>query len=183
MLKRVVRTMTERRTMYTPRQGDIGLSTIGGRTGALVNIGQAVIRDSSRFTHAFVHVGNDEVVEAMPGGALLSPASKYPDAFYFSPKMLTEYQRDKLGFYGRKLVGTPYSFLDYLSLSLAHYKLRPKWLKNYVHSTKHMICSQLVDEIYFLTNVHLFNDGRIPGDVTPGDLMYLALTDEGRQCL
>jgi hypothetical protein len=36
-----------------------------------------------------------------------------------------------------------------------------------------MICSQLVDEAYLRAGVHLFDDGRDPGDVTPGDLLYV----------
>jgi hypothetical protein len=33
-----------------------------------------------------------------------------------------------------------------------------------------MICSQLVDRCYDIAGVHLFDDGRKPGDVSPGDL-------------
>lgn len=167
--------------MYEPRAGDIGLSTISGTLGAWLNLGQSVIRDSSRFTHSFVYVGYGEIVEAMPGGARRVTVNARPDAFYFSPKSLTDDERWNIADAAYGLVGTPYSFLDYLSLGLAHYKIRPPWIKNYVHSKGHMICSQLVDEAYLRAGVHLFDDGRIPGDVTPGDLMYLALTNESRE--
>ena len=36
-----------------------------------------------------------------------------------------------------------------------------------------MICSQLVDEAYARAGVQLFDDGRLPGDVTPADLYGL----------
>jgi hypothetical protein len=36
-----------------------------------------------------------------------------------------------------------------------------------------MICSQLVDQCYQDAGVHLFADGRWPGDVTPADLYRL----------
>lgn len=168
--------------MYQPRVGDIGLSTIDGHLGAWINVGQSVIRDSSRFTHAFIYVGEGQIVEAMPKGAQLAPASTHPDAFYFTPKKMDQIQRDLVAAHALTMIGTPYSYLDYLSLALAHYKVRPGFVKNYVHSTKHMICSQLVDEAYLRANIHLFDDGRIPGDVTPGDLLYLALTDEAYAC-
>jgi hypothetical protein len=71
---------------------------------------------------------------------------------------------------GRALAGTPYSFLDYLSLFLLHLGIRPAWLLRAVDNRRHMICSQLVDTAYEAAGLHLFTDGRFPGDVTPGDL-------------
>lgn len=168
--------------MYQPKVGDIGLSTIGGRLGAWINVGQSVIRDSSRYTHAFIYVGEGQVVEAMPKGAQLASVDTHPDAFYFTPKVLTPIERDLVATHALTMIGTPYSYLDYVSLAMAHYKIRPGFVKNYVHASSHMICSQLVDEAYLRADVHLFDDGRIPGDVTPGDLMYLALTDEAYAC-
>ncbi len=44
---------------------------------------------------------------------------------------------------------------------------------DYVASSKHMICSQLVDFVYMQSGIHLFNDGRWPGYVTPADLASL----------
>jgi hypothetical protein len=35
------------------------------------------------------------------------------------------------------------------------------------------MCSQLVDLSYHEAGVELFDDGRIPGDVSPGDLLDL----------
>lgn len=70
----------------------------------------------------------------------------------------------------RKLVGTPYNYLDYLALGLAHFKIKANWLRRFMQSKKHMICSQLVDEVYRRVGIHIFDDGRLPMDVTPGDL-------------
>ena len=36
-----------------------------------------------------------------------------------------------------------------------------------------MICSQLVDQCYLEAGIHLYDDGRDPGDVTPADLAEL----------
>jgi hypothetical protein len=38
-----------------------------------------------------------------------------------------------------------------------------------------LICSQLVDRACELAGVHLFDDGRLSGQVTPGDLYTLGL--------
>jgi len=49
----------------------------------------------------------------------------------------------------------------------------PGWLLDYVAGTGHIICSQLVDQCYLDAGVHLFDDGRFVGDVTPGDLAHV----------
>jgi hypothetical protein len=165
---------------YTPRPGDIGLTRIGGLTGVLVGLGQFIIRDASRYTHVFVVLDNDEIIEAMPGGAKIEPLSKYagttkygsPVAAYLDIK-LTPDQRFAIVVNARQLEGTPYSFLDYLALSLERFGINWKWIENRVTSTKHLICSQLADEAYRRAGVHLFEDGRLPQKVTPGDLTYV----------
>ncbi len=43
-----------------------------------------------------------------------------------------------------------------------------------------LICSQLVDEAYRLADIHLFNDGRLPQLVSPGDLLVLIQDTEFR---
>lgn len=165
---------------YTPRPGDIGLTRIGGLTGVLVGLGQFIIRDASRYTHVFVVLDENDVIEAMPGGAIISPLSKYagvtkygsPVAAYLDIKLTAE-QRAAIVENARQLEGTPYSFLDYVALSLERFGFKWKWLEDYVASTKHMICSQLADEAYKRAGVHLFEDGRPSQKVTPGDLTYV----------
>lgn len=165
---------------YSPKPGDIGLTRIGGIVGVLIDIGQFIMRDASRYSHVFVVLDNNEVIEAMPGGAIISPLSKYdgltkygsPLAVYLDIE-LTDEQRARIVEEGRKLEGTPYSFLDYTALALERFGFKWTWLENYVTSTKHMICSQLADEDYNRAGVHLFEDGRLPQKVTPGDLTYV----------
>jgi hypothetical protein len=50
-------------------------------------------------------------------------------------------------------------------------------VRDFVADEGHLICSQLVDEAYLRAGVHLFDDGRLPGDVTPGDLWWLLQRD------
>lgn len=78
--------------------------------------------------------------------------------------------RAALAYEARDLVGTPYGFSDYLALTLAHLGFRPQWLRTYIARSGRLICSQLVDETFRRQGLHLFTDGRIPMDVTPGDL-------------
>ncbi|QDH93995.1 peptidase [Streptomyces phage Evy] len=165
---------------YTPRPGDIGLTRIGGLTGVLVGLGQFILRDASRYTHVFVVLSETEVIEAMPGGAIISPLDKYagttkygsPLAAYLDIKLTPE-QREAIVREARQLEGVPYSFLDYVALALERVGLHWKWIESRVTSSKHMICSQLADEAYKRAGVHLFEDGRLSQKVTPGDLTYV----------
>lgn len=155
--------------------GQFGLSIIGGATGFGVWLGQAVIGDRSRWTHAFLVLDDRTVVEAMPSGARLAPLEPYRKAAaagraVFSNLTLTDRQRAAVVEAGRNFAGTPYSFLDYGSLALERLRIRPRWVQRRVESSGRMICSQLVDRCYDVAGVHLFDDGRPHGDVTPGDL-------------
>lgn len=155
--------------------GQFGLSIIGGHVGRLVWFGQVIVGDRSRWTHAFLVLDDETVVEAMPAGARLAPLEPYrkmADAgrAVFSDLKLTKGQVAAVVLTGREFVGTPYSFFDYVSLSLERLHIRPVWVQRRVESSGRMICSQLVDRCYDIAGVHLFDDGRPHGDVTPGDL-------------
>jgi uncharacterized protein YycO len=156
----------------TPQPGDFGLVAIPGRVGRLVRIGQWLNKDGyTDYEHAFVVVENNMLVEAEPGGARVRPLSEYDGTnVTYSEWLLSDDQRAEIVGCALGLVGTPYSVLDYLSLALVRLHVRPEWVAKYVASTKHMICSQLVDFCYSDADVQLFDDHRLPGDVTPGDL-------------
>lgn len=161
--------------MTAPLPGDFALTKISGVTGRLVAAGQALIGDAAPVQHAFVYVGGGRIVQAMPGGAECIRLEDASPAVVWSTGVvpLTDEERLLIRSQAWYLVGTPYSYLDYVSLGLAHFRVRPAWVRDYVASTGHMICSQLVDEVYLRAGVHLFDDGRLPGDVTPGDLYKL----------
>ncbi|MDX2794028.1 C40 family peptidase [Streptomyces scabiei] len=158
-----------------PQPGDFALTKIRGVTGSLISAGQHLVGDGAPIQHAFVYVGNDEVVQAMPGGAELIRLEDASEPVVWSTGRIPLTAADRMRIVGaaRGLVGTPYSFLDYASIALAHYRIRPAWVRDFVADTGHLICSQLVDEAYLRAGVHLFDDGRLPGDVTPGDLWKL----------
>ncbi len=156
----------------TPQPGDFALTKIRGLAGAFVSAGQYLVGDGAPVHHAFVYVGNGRIVQAMPGGAELIRLEEASEPVIWSTGRfdLSVPQRMRICYEARSLVGTPYSFLDYASIALAHWRIRPQWVRDYVAATGHMICSQLVDEVYRRAGVDLFADERIPGDVTPGDL-------------
>lgn len=158
-----------------PKPGDIGFTRISGVVGWFVHLGQWFNGDKSKWTHVFVVLHNDMIIEAQPGGAVVVPLVKYlnhPTTFA-APRDLTQEQRDSIVAEATLLKGTPYSFADYFALTLERLNLGFGWTRKYVRSSGHMICSQLADESYKRAGVNLFDDGRLPQDVTPGDLARL----------
>jgi uncharacterized protein YycO len=160
-----------------PKAGDYGCAYSRSRIGFWIRVGQALVGDWSRYGHAFIVVSDTEVIEARPGGAGAASLEKYetnsPSTFSSFP--LTDMQRALIVATAESYVGTPYSFIDYLSIALEHWGIRPKFVLKRIKGSKHMICSQLVDQCYQDAGIHLFRDGRWPGDVTPGDLANLLL--------
>lgn len=80
-------------------------------------------------------------------------------------------------------LGIPYSFVDYVALGLLHLEKlltgKPtgqsswritRWVRNRVQNSGHLICSAFVDHWGSHIGFEFFDDGRLPGDVTPADL-------------
>lgn len=154
------------------KPGDFGLTKIKGWTGIWVSLGQWLNGDASRYTHAFIVVDENYVIEAQPGGAILTPLADYleRDDVIYSNLPLTEEQRKYIVDKAQSFEGTPYSFLDYLAIALVRLGIKPHRVIDRVVSSGHLICSQLVAEVYTYAGVKLFDDGTEPWMVTPGDL-------------
>jgi hypothetical protein len=75
----------------------------------------------------------------------------------------------------KKLLGTPYGFPDVLAVMWETFKDgtydgKWTWWQKRLAREDRLICSQLVDLACLKAGVHLFNDNRPTGAVTPGDL-------------
>jgi cell wall-associated NlpC family hydrolase len=152
--------------------------------GGLVRIAQwADGTGFGEFEHAAVYIGENKLVQAQSAGVSVGSAHSYDgNTTMWSTGIInpTAVQRAAIVKWAIHYLGTPYSWTDYAALAAHRLHLLPAapLLKNYVASTGHMICSQLVDTCYNDAGYHLFADGRWPGDVTPGDLWQLLLSDE-----
>lgn len=158
-------------TIRKPKPGSMGFSTIGGMVGFWVGLGQYLNRDGSKYSHVFIVLDDETVVQAMPNGAEVVPLSTYLGSAIFIEWGITDEQSQVIVNEARKLVGTPYGFSDYVALALARFGIKPKWLARYVENNGRLICSQLADLVYSRAGIHLFDDGRLPNEVTPGDLV------------
>ena len=161
----------------TPQPGDIGLVTIPNAAGRLIRLAQWLNGDGYRnYEHAFVCVDNLSevtIVEAEPGGAVLAPLHYDNVLWLRCPPELGA----AVATAARGLAGTPYSFLDYFALAAVRFHLPSRRIRRYVASSGHLICSALADAAACRGGWHLYSDGRLPGDVTPGDLTRLATTE------
>jgi hypothetical protein len=141
-------------------------------------LGQWIVGDASRYTHAFVVLDDGTVMEAMPSGArirtLQHGLSHHPISFSWVIP-LTDAERARIVAEARACEGVRYGFSAYLHLALSRFRIRWPWLVRYLNRNGRMICSQLVDAVYARAGVKLFDDGRAPFDVTPGDLANLLI--------
>ncbi len=179
------------------KPGDILLLRIEGFVGWLVWLMQVINRDTSYWTHAAVVLDDDTVFEAQPGGSVITPLKKYADrpgtvvSYYQKTKpgnpleyelaplanFMTDSRRASIIRDARLAheQGYRYAWSVYLYLALYRFNVRFQWLKWQVQNPDAGICSQVCDRLYDDNAVHLFRDGRMPYDVTPGDLATLAL--------
>lgn len=164
--------------MTGPLRGDFACVSIGGAGGVLVGLGERLCGDAfSQYQHAFVYVGlkpGQDIVQAEPAGAALAPLGGYGHIVWSTGRIaLSAAQRERIVDAAIGYAGTPYSWLDYAAIALRRLHVPAPGLRAYIASTKHQICSQLVDQCYADAGVHLFADGRWPGYVTPADLAGL----------
>lgn len=186
--------------LHEVKAGMFGLSRIGGLLGKLISAGQAFAGDGSRWTHAFVVLDDETVIEAMPGGARIVPIGdrlKHDEVvfsdepiqdwlvdyensiadkqFQFTDRdayfeVIERWQRMEVVQQARLLRGVRYGYLQYFLMGLVALGFHWQWLEDRVARKDRMICSQLVDEIMLRSGIHIFDDGRLSQHVTPGDL-------------
>jgi uncharacterized protein YycO len=138
--------------MNSPLPGDFGLVSIEGGVGWLIRLCQWLNGDGYYdYEHAFIYIGNGQIVEAEPGGARIAQLDEYdgrPILWSTSLIPLTDEQRSAIVEAAVSQVGTPYSFLDYLAIALYRIGIRHPGISDYVITSKHLICSQLVAKDY-----------------------------------
>jgi hypothetical protein len=169
--------------LVVPLPGDFACLQISGDVGEMIRIGQWMCGDGfHNFEHAEIKVNETQTLGAYPGGADLVTIPAVQDGWLWSTGAirLTDMQRAKIVETALSLKGTPYSALDYFAIA-AHRLGIPDpdhEIQDFIGDRKSMICSQLVDYCYLQAGVHLFNDWRWPGYVTPADLANVIMHPE-----
>lgn len=162
-------------TQYEPQPGDAFLTQIGGALGLGIRAGQAIAGDLSRYTHAGIVLPGGRVIAGQPGGARIDPIGSIIDDRPLAFLPLPEWaDRQAVCETAEAMRDWPYGWLSYLWIGLARVGLKPRWLRAAVGDAgAGLICSAFVDEVWRRSGVHLFDDGRLVGEVTPGDLAHV----------
>ncbi|GAC1610335.1 MAG: hypothetical protein NVS3B26_16530 [Mycobacteriales bacterium] len=137
----------------------------------------------AKVNHAVLAVSDTEMVEMRPHGACRTLISSAPKMRWYRPPGMTEQQRDLAANVANALVtaDTGYAFIDILAQALYRVgHVRPALLRRFIETHRRMVCSQSVDFCLSVAGVHLFDDGRLPGLVSPADLQWLG-EDNGWQ--
>jgi len=152
--------------IYLP--GDVALARGNDFVGMGIQFGTR-----SRFNHVRLLVDTKgKVLEADASGAQWHHV--HPDDVVVRPP-LTVAEQAQIPEIAAHLHGTPYGFLDCAALGLAQFGLTLPSVTRRVSRPDRLFCSQLVDYAWFLAGFHAFDDGRVPQDVSPGDIADLAL--------
>lgn len=163
--------------LLTPKPAAIGLTTRKDAVSWLIRLGQFINRDqNAEYSHAFLVINDNTVAEATIKGFVYSPREKYDNTntIYLDIDLTPEQRAGVLHQAGR-LIGTKYSIWSYFLMLALRVGIRPKWLQKRVASNKELICSASCDLAYSRAGVHLFDDGRIAGEVTPADLVSVII--------
>ena len=149
-----------------PPIGSYGVVRTWGLFGILIRIGT-----QHSMNHAFIYIGDGKIVQAAPRkGVYVSEATDWPKAYYNRHEVLTDAQRASIVANALSLVGRKYNFQGIFVMFLGCLGLKTKWAAKRLERTARLFCSQDVDQAYYLSGVHLFDDGRLFGQISPGDL-------------
>lgn len=168
--------------MTGPLPGDYGVvATHGGPWWQRITDAAIRYGTSSPVNHAVLYIGDGQLVEAR-GNVHLSPASEYAGIIWSTGRLgdltPTSAQRQQITSAALSYVGESYNALDIVAIGLAQRRLGrlvdgDEWWVKRLSDNHRLICSQLVDAAYQAAGIHLFADGRLPGLVSPGDLLGL----------
>ena len=152
------------------KPGDVALFRPHNRVGSAI-----AVFDESRYCHIRMITDADGgTVEADFKGAIRGHVQD-GDVIVTAP--LTDGQRARIAAMATPLLGTPYGFADIAALAFAKLGLRVPFLSKRLARPDRLFCSQLVDIVWQAVGFKAFDDGRLPQDVTPGDIADKAFTN------
>ncbi len=155
---------------YKPQLGDYGVVATKGTIGFLIQLGTL-----TKFNHAFIYIGDGKIIEAQPGGVVISEVSKYSNIVWNKNEPKTDKQRVALVNKALTHLGHSYSFLAIAAIALQIFHIpRPSWMTKRLAKSGDDICSQLVAQDYRACGFQV--DGTKPDFyITPSDLIYRLL--------
>jgi cell wall-associated NlpC family hydrolase len=146
--------------------GCYGVSHGSGITGELIRHAT-----ESWAGHAFVYVGDGQIVQGEPPCARISPAASHPDAIWNAREQLTDAQREVIVARAHALIGCPYDYPAYIGFTLELLKLGSGTeLDSVFREDSWRVCSALVADCYARAGIHLEAGLKYPNLISPADL-------------
>jgi uncharacterized protein YycO len=160
---------------YTAANGDIVQPGCYGVSHGSGIIGELIRHATESWAgHAFVYVGNGQIIEAVPPVARVSPAASHPDAVWNVHYPLTDAERDAIVARAHALVGTPYDYPAYVGFALELLNIRNGQQLDPVFRDDHWrVCSALVADCYAYAGLNLEQGLPYPNLISPADLYNL----------
>jgi uncharacterized protein YycO len=157
---------------YTAANGDTVLPGCYGVSHGAGLVGELIRHATESWAgHAFVYIGNGQIIEAAPPVARISAAASHPDAVWNVRYPLTDDQRDKVCARAHALVGCPYDYPAYVGFALEVLKLRTDAQLDPVFREDHWrVCSALVADCYAFAGADLEQGLKYPNLISPADL-------------
>lgn len=185
--KQKERTMTPTTVQAQPAQAPVTLADLSpytARNGDTVNAGCYGVSHGSGLAgelirhateswagHAFVYIGNGQIVEGWPPVARIATADSHPDAVFNAKEALTDDQQLQIVARAQALVGTPYDWPAYVGFALEILKLQSETTLDEVLRQDHWrVCSALVADCYAYAGITIDTALHNPNLVTPADL-------------
>jgi uncharacterized protein YycO len=154
------------RNGQTVRAGCFGVSHGSGMLGELIRHAT-----ESWAGHAFVYVGNGQIVEGWAPIARLAAADSHPDAVWNARETLTDDQRLRIVARAHALVGTPYDWAAYVGFALEVLKVsNGQQLDDVFKGDRWRVCSALVADCYEYAGITIDAGLHDPNLVSPADL-------------
>lgn len=126
----------------------------------------------SKWTHAFIYMGNGQVAEAQSDGFTTNPLSNYDGAellWSTNRYAISTRQRDQICAAARSLLGVPYGWIDIACIVLSAVGITPAPVMDRLAAHSTIICSQAVVHCWAVADLNLFPD-KADARVTPKDL-------------
>jgi hypothetical protein len=156
--------------------GQFGVSHGSGMTGELIRHAT-----ESWAGHAFVYVGNGQLIEGTAPVARIASATEHDDAIWAYRQPLTTDQRTAIVARAHAMVGRQYDYPAYIGFALEVLGLKSGTALDPVFKNDNWrICSALVDDCYQYAGIPLdwsklkMSTGEDPNLVSPAMLMDLA---------
>ena len=121
--------------------------------------------------HAFIYVGDGQIIEGAAPCARVAAVASHPDAVWGIDEAVTDAQRDLIVARAHALVGTPYDYPAYVGFALEVLKLgTDRELDPVFKDDRWRVCSALVADCYQHADLDLCAGLKDPNLISPADL-------------